>query len=111
MLIDFGNSIDSLINPAYFCEVNCNFIYRTRAIISRGLYIFYPISKDHFFDFKEVFSENSVPMYGLYSRADSNQARLMMARARYCSYDSCAEIKLFVSPALKLKIRSDITFE
>ena len=44
---------------------------RTRAIISRGLYIFYPISKDHFFVFKEVFSENSVPMYGLYSRAAS----------------------------------------
>ena len=30
-------------------------MYRTRAIISRGLYIFYPISKDHFFVFKEVF--------------------------------------------------------
>ena len=29
--------------------------YRTRAIISCGLYIFYPISKDHFFVFKEVF--------------------------------------------------------
>ena len=27
MLIDFGNSIYSLINPAYFCEVNRNFIY------------------------------------------------------------------------------------
>ena len=32
------------------------------------LYIFYPISKDHFFVFKEVFSENSVLMYDLYSR-------------------------------------------
>ena len=32
-------------------------------------YIFYSISKDHFFVFKEVFSENSVLMYGLYSRA------------------------------------------
>ena len=41
---------------------------------------FYPISKDHFFVFKEVFSENSVLMYGLYSRAASNQERLMMAR-------------------------------
>ena len=59
------------------------FIYRTRAIISRGLYMFYPISKDHFFVFKEVFSENSVLMYGLYSRAASNQERLMMARVRY----------------------------
>ena len=46
---------------------------RARAIISRGLYIFYPISKDHFFVFKEVFSENSVLIYGLYLRAASNQ--------------------------------------
>ena len=38
--------------------------YRTRAIITRGLYIFYPIFEDHFFVFKEVFSENSVLMYG-----------------------------------------------
>ena len=57
--------------------------YRTRAIISRGLYIFYPIFKDIFFVFKEVFSENSVLMYGLYSRAACNQERLMMARVRY----------------------------
>ena len=57
-------------------------VYRTRAIISRGLYVFYPISKDHFFVFKEVFSENFVLMYGLYSRAASNQERLMMARLR-----------------------------
>ena len=54
--------------------------YRTCVIISRGLYIFYPISKDHFFVFKEVFSENSALMYGLYSRAACNQERLMMAR-------------------------------
>ena len=31
--------------------------YRTLAIISRGLYIFYPISKDNFFVFKEVFQK------------------------------------------------------
>ena len=54
-------------------------IYRTRAIISHGLYIFYRISKDHFFVFKKIFSENSVLMYGLYSKAASNQERLMMA--------------------------------
>ena len=53
-----------------------NFRYRLRAIISRGLYIFYPIFKDHFFVFKEVFSENSVLMYGLYSRAASNDGAL-----------------------------------
>ena len=57
--------------------------YRTRAIITRGLYIFYPLFEDHFFVFKEGFSENSVLMYGLYSRAASNQERLMMARVRY----------------------------
>ena len=59
------------------------FAYRTRAIISRGLYIFYPISKDHCFVFKEVFSAISVLMDWLYLRAASNQKRLMMARVRY----------------------------
>ena len=59
------------------------YVYRTRAIINRGLYIFYPISKDHFFVFEEVFSENSVIMYGSYSRAASNQERLMMACVQY----------------------------
>ena len=60
--------------------LSTHFMYRTCAIISRGLYIFYPISKDHFFVFKEVFSENSVLMHGLYSRAACNQERLMIAR-------------------------------
>ena len=58
-------------------------IYRPRAIISRGLYIFYPISKDNFFVSKEVFSENSVLMYGLYSRAACNQERLKMTCVWY----------------------------
>ena len=58
-------------------------IYRTRAIISRGLYIFYSIFKDHIFVLKEFFLENSVLVYGLYSRAGSNQERLMMARIQY----------------------------
>ena len=42
----------------------CIFIlyYRVRAIISHGLYTFYPILED--LVFKEVFSENSVFMYG-----------------------------------------------
>ena len=31
------------------------FIYCTRTIITRGLYIFYPIFEDHFFVFKEFF--------------------------------------------------------
>ena len=60
-------------------------MYHTRAIISRGLYTFYPISKDHFFVFKEVYSESSVLMYGFYSRGASNQEWLMMARVRYVS--------------------------
>ena len=73
----------------------CRSKYRTRAIISRGLYIFYPISKDHFFVFKEVFSENSVLMYGLYSRAACNQERLMMARVRYLTTGNAGhEIKI-----------------
>ena len=37
--------------------------------------IFYPIFKDHFFVFEEVFSENSVLIYGLYSRAAYDGAR------------------------------------
>ena len=52
-------------------------IYHTRAIISRGLYIFYPISKDHLCTV--IFGL----IYGLYSRAAFNQERLMMARVRY----------------------------
>ena len=36
-------------------------IYHKHAIISRGLYIFYPISKDHFFVFKEVFFRKFCP--------------------------------------------------
>ena len=43
----------------------------------------FTLFEGHFFDFKEFFSENSVLMYGLYSRAASNQERLMMVRVRY----------------------------
>ena len=46
-------------------EGDCKKVYRTQAIKSRGSYIFYPISNDHLFVFKEAFSENSVLMYGL----------------------------------------------
>ena len=38
--------------------------YRTRAIITRGLYTFYPLFKGQKRFFKEVFSENSAFMYG-----------------------------------------------
>ena len=38
--------------------------YHQCAIITRGLYIFYPIFEVHFFVFKDFFLENSVLMYG-----------------------------------------------
>jgi hypothetical protein len=38
--------------------------YRTRAIITRGLYIFNPLFEGQKRFFKEVFSENSALMYG-----------------------------------------------
>ena len=41
-----------------------NKIYRTRAIITSSLYIFYPLFESQKGFFKEVFSENSVLMYG-----------------------------------------------
>ena len=42
------------------------------AIISRGLYIFYPIFENHFFVFKEFLLENYVHTYYWYSRASYN---------------------------------------
>ena len=44
----------------------------------KGFYIFLPNFQDHFFAFKEVFSENSVLMYGLYSRAAYDGARTVL---------------------------------
>ena len=79
-----------------------------RAIISRDLYIFYPISKDHFFVFKEVFSENSVLMYGLYSRAASNQERLMMARVRYIDLDITTSVNCSHQHLYQLTIKLEI---
>ena len=38
--------------------------YRTRAIITRGLYIFYPLFEGQKCFFKEVVSENSAFIYG-----------------------------------------------
>jgi hypothetical protein len=42
------------------------------------LVYFYPRFEDNFFVFKEIFSENSVLMYGWYSRVVFNQERFMM---------------------------------
>ena len=46
------------------------------------VHFFYPVFEDHFFVFKDVFWKNSVLMYGLYSRAVSNQEQVMMARVQ-----------------------------
>ena len=66
--IEHLQSEEPLSSDPYFKKATKN-IYCTRAIISRGLYIFYPISKGHFFVFKEVFS-----------RAASNQERLTVGQ-------------------------------
>ena len=47
-----------------FMSFHNNFNYCTRAIISRGLYTFYPLFENHFFVYKEVFRENFGLMYG-----------------------------------------------
>ena len=39
-------------------------VYRTRAIITHGFCIFYPLFEGRKSFFKEVFSENSAIMYG-----------------------------------------------
>ena len=54
-----------------------NFRYRTRTIITRSSYIFYPIYEVHFSVFKEFFSENSVLLYGQCSRTVCNQERVV----------------------------------
>ena len=54
----------------------------THTIVTRDLW-FYHIYEDHFFVLKEFFSENSFPVYDLYSRAIRNQERVMMLPVRY----------------------------
>ena len=58
--------------------INC-IDYRTRAIITRSLYTFYPLFEDHFFVFKEVFFEK----FCHYVWLNSIQERVVMARLRY----------------------------
>ena len=65
-------------------EMDLKIKYRTRTIISRGLNIFYPISKDH------LCTVTFGLMYGLYSRAACNQERLIMARVRYINFINLA---------------------
>ena len=66
--------------------------YHTRAIISPSLYIFYTIFEDHFFVFKEDFSENSVLVYGQYSRTGYDGAR-MVYYLIFCHRISCKKLK------------------
>ena len=61
--------------------------YHTRAIITRCLYIYYPIIfKVHFFVSKKYFLWKYVFMYCLYSRALCNQKRAMLVLVRYSIY-------------------------
>ena len=59
--------------------VGKNYIPYTHHYMTRFVY-FLPHVEDHFFVFNEVFSQNSVLMYGYYLRAASNQE---WARVRY----------------------------
>ena len=47
-----------------------------------GLYIFYPIFENHLLVFKEVFSDNSILMYGYYSRAGYDGTHTVIVTAR-----------------------------
>jgi hypothetical protein len=52
-------------------------IYRTRAIITSGLYTFYPLFKVY------LYTVTFGLMYGQYSRAVSNQERVIVVRVQY----------------------------
>ena len=58
-------------------------MYRTHAIITRNLYTFHPLFEFQKRFFKGLFSQNSGLMYGQYSRAVSNQERVIVARVWY----------------------------
>ena len=55
-------------------------MYRTCAIITRGLYTFYPLFEVHLCSMTFGF------MYGQYSRAVSNQEPVIVARVRYVRF-------------------------
>ena len=56
-------------------------MYRTRAIITRGLYNFYPLFEVY------LCTVTIGLMYGYYSRAVSNQERVIVACVRYLNLD------------------------
>ena len=61
----FGNQIFVYLHIFYkFWTWNCSTSYCTRAIITRGLYVFYWLFEGQKRFFKEVFPENSAFMYG-----------------------------------------------
>ena len=51
------------------------------------LVYFYPIFENHFFVFKEAFSESSVLMYGWYSRAGYDGARTEVKNIVHSHFD------------------------
>ena len=57
---EWGKVDEPCIEEIYLVK----FIYRTRAIITRDSYIFYPLFGSQKRFFKEDFSENSMLMYG-----------------------------------------------
>ena len=78
---------------AVFCisvifQIFCipSFIYRTRRIITHGLYNSNPLFVGKNVSFKEFFSENSAFLYDYYQKGFSNQERILMARVRLVVY-------------------------
>ena len=67
-------------------------MYRTRAIITSGLYTFYPLFEIH------LCTVTFGLVYGWYSRVISNQERIIVARVRYLikmmSYNSSQVINV-----------------
>ena len=93
------------------------FDYHTRAIISRGLYTFYPISKE------QLCTVTFGLMYGLYSRAASNQERPMEARVRYTTlfcfllmiclemtFQVCINEKSFLTEIILIRLEIEMDF-
>ena len=57
------NTPDKIIYQAAFRYCIILHAYHTRAIITRGLYVYYPLFQVHFLVYKEIFLKNSVLMY------------------------------------------------
>ena len=95
-------------HPKSFFEQDFDYEYRTRANITRGFYTFYPLFEVH------LCSVTFGLMYGQYSRAVSNQERVIVARVRYlpvlllCMYcNSQGSLQFGSSACLSI----DVTFK